>query len=463
MPSKKWLGALVALMFTVPLVTFLGWHWIDKRHASTAVLVAVVIDIALALAALVGKAAAVPINRRLAQLADMIDRALGQRMSRYSMEYRQWVSDSCRFMDAKGLATVGDFTPELDEVFVDMSLAGGAPHTASAGILSELPKATSRQHSIWDFICQREPVVLAVIGAPGSGKTTLLSHIARQVASAADDGGRTIPVLLPLRDHAAAIVHQPRMDLPTLLRDTVPALHTPEPAGWWEAQLDRGKCVVLLDGLDEVANAEDRQAATAWIDRQIALYPRNDYVVTSRPHGYLSSVIKSARALQIRAFTVEQVTKFLHAWYLAVERRATGSDGHEVDKRAQVAADDLLDRLAATPALYALTINPLLLTMIANVHRYRGSLPGSRADLYGEVCEVMLWRRQEAKRLPMDLLGASKERILARVAYQMMRRRAQDVPGQELLDSLREPLRRTATNVSPEQFLADVGSNGNTR
>src|SRR5690348_2172210 len=118
MQSKKWLGALVALMFSVPLVTIFGWHWIGVKRA---VLLAAVIDIALALGALVFRAAAVPINRRLAQLADMIDRAFGQRMSRFNIEYRRWMYESCRFMDAKGLATVGDFTPELDEVFVDLS------------------------------------------------------------------------------------------------------------------------------------------------------------------------------------------------------------------------------------------------------------------------------------------------------------------------------------------------------
>ena len=38
-------------------------------------------------------------------------------------------------------------------------------------------------------------------------------------------------------------------------------------------------------------------------------------------------------------------------------------------------------RLKQAPALYDLTVNPLLLTMIANVHRYRGTLPGSMRAL----------------------------------------------------------------------------------
>ncbi len=47
-------------------------------------------------------------------------------------------------------------------------------------------------------------------------------------------------------------------------------------------------------------------------------------------------------------------------------------------------------RLDGAPGLYDLTVNPLLLTMIATVHRYRGALPGSRVDLNGEICQVML-------------------------------------------------------------------------
>jgi predicted NACHT family NTPase len=107
---------------------------------------------------------------------------------------------------------------------------------------------------------------------------------------------------------------------------------------------------------------------------------------------------------------------------------------------AQEAADDLLDRLAASPALYDLTINPLLLTMIANVHRFRRSLPNSRADLYGEVCQVMLWRRQDTKRLNLNLPGISKERLLAWLVFEMMRSGTRDIGWRQLLDGIRPRL-----------------------
>ena len=42
---------------------------------------------------------------------------------------------------------------------------------------------------------------------------------------------------------------------------------------------------MLLDGLDEVASADDRRVVADWVERQVAAYPRNHFVVTSRPYG----------------------------------------------------------------------------------------------------------------------------------------------------------------------------------
>ena len=46
---------------------------------------------------------------------------------------------SLRFIDVKGLATVGFYTPELDDVFVDVSLAYRAPHQIGESLLAQPP------------------------------------------------------------------------------------------------------------------------------------------------------------------------------------------------------------------------------------------------------------------------------------------------------------------------------------
>src|SRR5262249_26023167 len=123
-------------------------------------------------------------------------------------------------------------------------------------------------------------------------------------------------------------------------------------------------------------------------------------------------------------------------------------------------ADDWLRRLAEVPALSELTINPLLLTMIANVHRYGGALPGSRAGLYREICQSVLWRRRAAVNLPVGLPGTGKERLLAYIAYEMMRRRVSDLAPPDVAEIVQRGLRRMSEAATVEDFLAEVQASG---
>jgi hypothetical protein len=435
-----------------------------SRHPVDALLLAVGWVAALAAWAVIRKATAAPADRRLTQAGDALDRAAGRWLSGYRRRYRQWVLDSRRYIDVKGLATAGDHTPQLDEVYVDVALARRAPHQVSGDPLSDVPEDVTERYSILKFLDRQDPLVLVVVGPPGCGKSTLLTYVARSSARSRHRhrGRRGVPILLALRDHAATVAANPEITLPDVLRSTVHAVPVSEPDGWWDLQLRRGKCVVLLDGMDEVGREQERRAIATWVERQIGSYPGNHFVITSRPSGYRSAVIGPANLLAIRPFTSEQVRQFVHRWYLAAEcwAPANGSaagDLRGARLRADESAHDLLKQLQIAAALHDLTVNPLLLTMIANVHRYRGALPGSRTDLYKEICEVMLSRRLQAKNLPEQMPWPDKQALLTRLAYEMMRRRVSDLPQDQILQVLRPGLPSTVTG---RDVLDDIAFNG---
>ena len=272
--------------------------------------------------------------------------------------------------------------------------------------------------------------------------------------------GRDVPILLYLRDHVSGIVAEPGVALPALVAAALDRYGLADPVGWLEQRLQAGDCVVMLDGLDEVARQEDRQAVSEWVSVQVTRYRGNDFVVTSRPLGYLSAPIEGALTLQTQPFTPDQVSRFVHGWYLAEERHRTGIADDSITRRAAAEAEDLLGRLKATPALRDLTVNPLLLTMIATVHKHGGALPGSRADLYAQICQVLLWRRQGAKKLQVEPRGEQKERLMRVLALEMMRRNARDLSRKEVLAILRPALRRINRDLAAEDVLDDAASNG---
>ncbi len=211
-------------------------------------------------------------SRWQVRLADKIDLFLQRKAVRFERRYREFVLGGLRFMDHKGLATVGPFTPELDAVFVNVTLISRPPQQIGAGVLPSLADERTGRRVLGDFLGREEPVVLAVVGSPGSGKTTLLRHAARQTClrNRFRRNRRIplcdIPILLYLRDHTDAITAEPAVSVAALLRTTLGALGAEESPGWFEQQLRDGRCLVLLDGLDEVARQEDRAKVSAWAE-----------------------------------------------------------------------------------------------------------------------------------------------------------------------------------------------------
>lgn len=381
----------------------------------------------------------------------------------YRREYFSYLRYQHRSFDVKGLTTQGTFTLDLSQVFVELALAPQTRQSrVSADPIRPMPSRLRKgRHDLWAYLADKRlrDRNLVIIGPPGSGKTTLLKHVTLSLAS--EDGDIQdaiqvdyVPVLLFLRDHADAIAKNRNYSLLAALSEKLRPWDVDVPVDWFATALKQGDCFIMLDGLDEVADADLRQQVVAWVERQMRRYGNNRFLITSRPFGYYSNPLRGVTLLDVRPFTIEQVERFVHNWYLANEIMSAQKDDPGVRMEAKRGADDLLWRLRQVPVLLEMAVNPLLLTMIATVHRYRSSLPGRRVELYAEICEVFLGKRQQARGLTFDLTPAQKQRVLQTLAYHMMQHNMREIPAAQAADVIEHALQR----VKGPQYREGVSS-----
>jgi len=428
------------------------------------------------------------------QVATWLEDRVGESFSGSHQRYNQHLIYRYRDFDVKGLSTQGIFTLMLEDVFVSIRVAPQVIHRVSADPLGmsevrgarggnfsfdrfspsgHLPTPTPRlngypatyslsgTHDIWQFLSAEQIMDqnLVIIGPPGSGKTTLVQHMTLVLANRKKQSEikapDKLPILLFLRNHAEAIKDDDSYWLAKAAHLSLQLNRMPDPPSeeWFERYLKRGECLVMLDGLDEVADPVLRQQTATWIDRQMDAYGNNRFIVTSRPFGYRSNPLTGVSILEVQPFNTNQVSRFIERWYVANEIKSFQQDDPGVRLRAQEGAEELIQRVRNTPSLSALAVNPLLLTMIATVHRYRSSLPERRVELYAEIADVFLGKRQLARGLSQSLTSAQKQNVLQPLAYHMMQNKQREIQLDEALQLIQEPLGLVSPNENGEDFL----------
>lgn len=159
--------------------------------------------------------------------------------------------------------------------------------------------------------------------------------------------------------------------------------------------------LLLLDGLDEVPEAERRrQQIKQAIESFASSFPRCRFLVTSRTYAYQNQdwKLKGFSESTLAPFTKGQVTQFVDHWYahIAQLRKQNAAD-------AQAKAEVLKNAILSNERLMGLAERPLLLTLMASLHAWRGgTLPDKREELYADAVDLLLerWESQRTVRDP---------------------------------------------------------------
>lgn len=307
---------------------------------------------------------------------------------------------------------------------------------------------------------------LVLLGDPGSGKSTFVNFVALCLANerlGQPDAGLSL-LTAPLPDEKGEATDQPQpwahgplLPLRIILRDfAVTGLPEPgQPASdkqLWDfvsqtlaaapaslsaclpmlqTQFKAGQAILLLDGLDEVDEANHRREQIKQVVEAFGRkYPQSRILVTSRTYAYQQQQWQLAgfKDAQLTPFTKGQIIRFVDGWYRYTALRRGMEAG-----LAQKRADQLKEAIFSQPRLHELAERPLLLTLMASLHAWRmGELPRQRQKLYEETVDLLLdrwenrqkvWNGREEQMQPSlaEWLKTDRDKVrelLNRLAYE---------------------------------------------
>jgi len=240
---------------------------------------------------------------------------------------------------------------------------------------------------------------MVVVGAPGAGKTTLLKHLALKYCKENIDKQErvTVPIPVTLRESM-----QSGKGLREYIDDVFEKYCFNEATEFVEKELQNGKCMLLLDGFDELATKESQAKAAEQIHDFIREYPLCRFIVTSRIAGYHDELSGFTR-LELMDFDGVQMKEFIAHWFGQAEPKKAASMWNAVK------ANESIGKLAR---------NPLLMTIIAIIYEEDQELPQGRAALYERSVDVLLSRWDKAKKLKNKFSPKNKVFILRKLAYE---------------------------------------------
>lgn len=399
-----------------------------------------------------------PIKAFLKKIGGWASGFFGHLGWRFSKRYLTALADRHRWLKLIGVYNSADLhPPRLQEVYVSLRVAA--------------VKGEDGPRFTWNEIFQPDEKRLVILGSPGAGKSTLLDYLVLVFTghlrhTLRDRLDKPFPLFARLRELGI----EGAGTVPALLAKAAPLKQVP--ADFPDRWLRRGGCLVLLDGLDEVLDAERHDRTVEEIKRLVGEYPDNHYIVTCRIAGWHNQ-LEGFRTYEVQPFTGDDVRQFIGAWYREVLRaqkvnRLGASPSPDSLKTAEAKAyaeaaeqtEALWQALSGRADLLRVASTPLLLSLITLVHFHRQTdLPKGRAKLYEQCVEILLdlWDRQDKRlRLPEVPSLKEKQMVLEAIAFHFLEKDLLEADMPALRVVVEPLLARIEAKVTAESLIRQI-------
>jgi predicted NACHT family NTPase len=276
-----------------------------------------------------------------------------------------------------------------------------------------------------------------VLGKPGAGKSTFLKYVAIQHAVADSRLTETrLPIFVTLKR-----LSDDQKSLLDFIVGEFDVCNFPDAKPFIKKILRTGKCVVLLDGLDEVS-AERETAIIREIQDFADKYSENQFILSCRVAAY-SATFEKFTDVEMADFNHVQIREFINQWF-----------GKRAEK-AKACWKDLQDQ----PATKELASVPLLLTLLCIAFDESMSFPPNQAELYKDAIDALLkkWDASRSIKRAEIYKGLSlkhKETMLSRIAAETFEQGKYFLPQRTLEDHIARFI-GNLPEVKPEHVQPD--------
>lgn len=255
----------------------------------------------------------------------------------------------------------------------------------------------------------------AVVGGAGSGKSTLLNVLA--IAYAEDDVEKLfglkesrLPIFFNLKEFSEA------KPLPVILTDALNSSGCSIKVDFIETQLKTGRCLILLDGLDETPEYLRKKEIIPWIQRMIAAYPQNRYIISSREAEWNERRVPGLPKITIRELSWSQIISIINKWESKLRPSNNHNNNNDSSNYPQCSLSQLLEEKDSSE-VRELAKSPLLLTLMIILNENRISIPTRKHELYTIFIKVLLTEWEDSKNINLLQMEDSANEIEYRLRY----------------------------------------------
>ncbi|MGB3692812.1 MAG: NACHT domain-containing NTPase [Spirulinaceae cyanobacterium] len=315
----------------------------------------------------------------------------------------------------------------------------------------ERPRLTSiNQQVVAGIQAATDSAKLMILGKPGAGKTTFLQYLAIQ-CSKGEYKGDCIPIFIQLRNFVAQTKEEEDFSLTNYIARSWSSYQVTQEQV--EILLQKGKLLVLLDGLDEVPKEYSQQVLKE-IDLFANNYYQNQVIITCRIAAQ-QYYFRGFNYVEIADFDSSQIRTFAQKWFVA------NSGGSE--EAGILLTKKFFEQLECreNQPIRELVATPILLSLICSVFQERATFPTKRSKLYQAGLDILLVRWDQARGIQRDqayrnLSLADKIKLLSQIAAINFERGSFFFEKSEILDIISNHLAKLPNHKpDPETLWLD--------